>query len=175
MTSFRSLIVATGLVAVILLSQTFVEALLEDDRLVEYYKRNYTWPPTKYKPDTEGWRKLYEHRFRQIAEIEDVDRRYEGYLQSVNSAIVADNFTRYGFGLARAPDDLMEALRAGIRKGVEKGPGEEPEIEVIEGGLRPWFINRPDLTKRVLKELQVRVAKICFLCEDAKWRIAACF
>ena len=87
----------------------FVEALYENERIIEYHKRNYTWPPTKYKPDTEGWRKLNEHRFRQIAEIEDADKRYEGYLQTVNSALVADNFTKYGFGLARAPDDLMKA------------------------------------------------------------------
>ena len=77
-------------------------------------------------------------------------------MQSVNSALVADNFTQYGFGLARAPDNLMAALRKGIRKGVEQGPRLEPDVEVIEGGLRPWFIDRPDLTKRVLKELQVR-------------------
>lgn len=58
-----------------------------------------------------------------------------------------------GFGLARAPDDLMEALRQGIRDGVAKGPRLEGSLEVIEGG-QPWFIDRPDLTKRVLKELQ---------------------
>jgi hypothetical protein len=58
-----------------------------------------------------------------------------------------------GFGLARAPEDLMVALRKGIREGVEKGPRLEREIEVIEGD-QPWFIDRPDLTKRVLKELQ---------------------
>ena len=163
MSSLRSLV--TLLMGIIALNTiffspqgAFVEALYENERLEGYHKRNYTWPPTKYKPNTEGWRKLNEHRFRQIAEIDDSDKRYEAYLQTVNSAYVADNFTRYGFGLARAPDDLMEALRKGIHKGIEMGPRLEPDIEVIEGGLRPWFIDRPDLTKRVLKQLQVRAS-----------------
>jgi hypothetical protein len=122
--------------------------LMEHERIAEFHKRNYTWPPTKYVPDTPGWKKLFDHRFRQVAEIENTNKRYEGYLQSVNAALVAPNFTEYGFGLARAPDDLMEALRQGIRDGLEKGPELEPVVEVIDGD-QPWFIDRPDLTQRV--------------------------
>ena len=48
----------------------------------------------------------------------------------------------------------METLRTAIREGVAAGPREEYYIPVIEGGLRPWFIDRPDLTTRVLHELQ---------------------
>lgn len=58
-----------------------------------------------------------------------------------------------GFGLARAPEDLMVALRKGIEDGLKKGPREEKDIPVIHG-LNPWFIDRPDLTKRVLNEMQ---------------------
>lgn len=47
----------------------------------------------------------------------------------------------------------MGALRTAIREGVAAGPREEYYIPVIEG-LRPWFIDRPDLTQRVLHELQ---------------------
>jgi ShK domain-like len=47
----------------------------------------------------------------------------------------------------------MEALRTAIREGVAAGPEEEYFIPVI-GGPRPWFIKRPDLTNRVLHELQ---------------------
>ena len=57
---------------------------------------------------------------------------------------MAKNFTEFGFGLARAPDDLMEALRQGIRDGLEKGPRLEQSVEVIEG-LQPWFIDRPGM------------------------------
>ena len=121
--------------------------LSEEDRLQEYRKRHYTWPP-KYVPNTEGWKKLFDHRFRQVAEIDDRGKRYEGYLQSINAAVVAPNFTEYGFGLTRAPDDLMVELRQGIRDGLAKGPRLENKVEVIDGD-QPWFIDRPDLTQLV--------------------------
>jgi hypothetical protein len=129
--------------------------LNEIERMAEYRARNHTWPPRvrDYIPPTEGWRNLMEHRLRQVQEIDNLDQRYEGYVQTLNAALVAPNFTTYGFGLARAPDDLMEALRSGIRDGVAEGPSLEPVVEVIEGD-QPWFIDRPDLTQRVLKELQ---------------------
>jgi hypothetical protein len=122
--------------------------LNEHERMAEYAKRNYSWPLSEYVPNTPGWKNLCEHRFRQVAEIDGWDARYEGYLQTINSALMAPNFTEHGFGLARAPDDLMESLRQGIRDGLDKGPRLESQIKVIEG-LTPWFIDRPDLTQRV--------------------------
>jgi len=143
--------------SLLLLSLFFVTsaggALLEPERLAEYRARNYSWPVQHYVPDTPGWKKLYDHRFRQVAEIDDTDVRYEGYVQAINAALVAPNFTEFGFGMARAPDDLMQALRAGIRKGLEDGPRLEGKVNVINGDI-PWFIDRPDLTQRVLEELQ---------------------
>jgi hypothetical protein len=129
--------------------------LVEEERRAVYRARNYTWPPVleDFTPPTEGWKNLMEHRLRQVQEIDHDGHRYEGYIQTLNSAMVAPNFTRYGFGLARAPDDLMEALQRGVREGVAKGPQLEPVVEVIEGD-QPWFIDRPDLTQRVLEELQ---------------------
>ena len=136
------------LAAIALPRASLTSALSEQDRLREYHARNYTWPIPEYKPNTPGWRKLFDHRFRQAAEIDNANKRYEAFLQTVNAAFVAPNFTTYGFGLARAPDELMEALRKGVRDGVAAGPRLEPSVEVIEGD-QPWFVDRPDLTKRV--------------------------
>ncbi len=130
-------------------------ALNEDERVREYLARNYTWPPQTYVPNTPGWRRLNEHRFRQVAEIPTSRERYEAYVQTVNMAFLAPNFTEYGFGLVRAPDDLMEALRQGIRDGLAQGPRTEAVIDVIDTVEPSWFIDRPDLTKRVLRELQL--------------------
>lgn len=59
------------------------------------------------------------------------------------------NFTEFGFGLAKAPTSLTEALQEGIHGGLERGEHRfESAVEVIEGD-RPWFIDRPDLTKKV--------------------------
>lgn len=125
----------------------------EEERLAAYYKANHTWPPEKFVPDTPGWRKLFEHRLRQVAEIEDRTDRFEGFAQTVNAGLLQKNFTEHGFGLARAPDSLMKDLRQAIRSGVEEGPRLESYIDAITEP-RPWFIDRPDLTKRVLQELQ---------------------
>ena len=123
-------------------------ALSESERVVEHKKRYKARPP-KFIPETDGWRRLYETRLRQVAEVDDLNRRYEGYIQTVTPAFVAPNFTEFGFGLAKAPAALTAALQEGIRGGLERGEQRfESKIEVIEGD-RPWFIDRPDLTKRV--------------------------
>jgi hypothetical protein len=40
--------------------------LTESDRIVEYNKRNYTWPVDNYSPHTEGWKAVMEERFAQV-------------------------------------------------------------------------------------------------------------
>lgn len=125
----------------------------EEERLVAYHQLNHTWPPEKFTPDTPGWRKLFEHRLRQVEEIQNRDDRFEGFAQALSAGVMQKNFTEHGFGLARAPEPLMVDLRRAIREGVEKGPRLETHINAITDP-RPWFIDRPDLTKRVLDELQ---------------------
>ena len=125
----------------------------EEERLAAYAANNYSWPIPQFQPPTPGWDKLMRHRLRQVEEIADTSDRFEGYVQVLTASFIQPNFTEYGFGLARAPDDLMEALRQGVRDGLEAGPREEHYIPAIHGS-RPWFIDRPDLTRRVLEELQ---------------------
>ena len=79
-------------------------------------------------------------------------QRYEGFMQTMRSALLAPNFTEYGFGLARCPDDLLAALQAGIHDGLPTA-SYESNVEVILGN-RSKFIRRPDLTQRVLQELR---------------------
>jgi len=129
------------------------KAETEEERLAHYYKKNYTWPINKFIPDTPGWSKLMQHRLRQVEEIEDRQDRFEGFVQTLSASFIQKNYTEYGFGLARAPEDLMVALRQGIQDGLANGPELERSIDAITEP-RPWFIKRPDLTKRVLTELQ---------------------
>lgn len=129
--------------------------LVESERIEEYHKRNYSWPLQKYVPDTAGWKRLMESRFRQVAEISNRGQRYEAYIQTLHSALLVPNFTEYGFGLARCPEPLIRDLRAGIRGAFDAGNiSEEGNNPVIEGPRIPWFVNRPDLTRRVLHELR---------------------
>jgi hypothetical protein len=133
------------------------ETLYEADRLEEYAKRNYTWPMPRemYVPQTDGWIKLFQKRFEQIAAIEDMDQRYMGYHQAVISAFLAPNFTEFGFGLARCPPELLEKLQQGIREGLEKKQAfPEPDVPVILGEQTPLMIYRQDLVRLVLQEMQ---------------------
>ena len=139
--------------ATIILSETpTVLAFDETERIKEFYAHNHTWPIEQFKPETPGWRKLFEHRLRQVAEIESRSDRFEAYAQTLSASVVQPNYTKWGFGLARAPEPLMQDLRQAIREGVEKGPRLESHISAITEP-RPWFIDRPDLTQRVLEEL----------------------
>mmetsp|Transcript_3562 Transcript_3562/g.6508 ORF Transcript_3562/g.6508 Transcript_3562/m.6508 type:complete len:360 (-) Transcript_3562:264-1343(-) len=124
--------------------------LIEEERMQEYEKRGYSWPPKEYVPETEGWRNLMERRFSQMERL-DNDGRYDGFMQVVSSAYVVPNFTENGWGLTRAPESLMEDLRAGIRDGLPNARTEH-EVDVITGD-RPLFIDNWPLAKRVLHEL----------------------
>jgi len=126
----------------------------ENHRVAEYHKRNYTWPllDSLFVPNTPGWKALMEERFSQVWNIPDRGDRYEAFLQTVHTAFLVPNFTEYGFGLARAPEDLMVALRKGIRDGYPSA-SHEPQVYCINGAP-PLFVDRPDLTKRVLHELR---------------------
>jgi hypothetical protein len=68
-----------------------------------------------------------------------------GIFQALNAAYLTPNLTENGWGLTRAPEDLMVALRAGIREGVATARSEDP----VEEGLQPLFADRPDLSERV--------------------------
>lgn len=146
-------LVKAVLLGILFITPKHVDCRSEEERVRRYHELNHTYPPEHYIPDTPGWRKLYEHRLRQVEEIEDRMDRFEGFAQTLNAGILQKNYTEHGFGLARAPEPLMEDLRRAIREGVEKGPRLEKEINAITEP-RPWFIDRPDLTKRVLDELQ---------------------
>ena len=141
-----------GVAGLLVLATSCSGRLPEVERLAEYEKRNYTYPLTQLTPNTDGMHYLMDQRFRQIEQIPDRGERYEGFIQTINAAYLAPNFTETGWGLTRAPEDLMIALRAGIRDGLATARPEH-EVDVIEGDT-PLFISRPDLTKRVLQELK---------------------
>jgi hypothetical protein len=63
-------------------SSWYCNAMSETERVAEHDKRyDRTWPPAKYIPDTPGWKQLMDERFQQVAEIDNLNRRYEGYMQ----------------------------------------------------------------------------------------------
>lgn len=85
-------------------------------------------------------------------------------MQTLRAAFLAPNFTEYGFGLARCPDDLLAALQDGIHQGLPTARFEK-DIEVINGN-KCKFVSRPDLTRRVLQELKHYAGTcVCAVCQ----------
>lgn len=68
-------------------------------------------------------------------------------------SISKPNFTDTGWGLTRAPQDLVDDLRSEVRAAYDAGDyHHERQVDVITGEA-PLFISRPFLTQRVLHEL----------------------
>jgi len=135
-----------------------VSAQLEETQRVEsFYKRGYQWPPPleQFRPPTEGWRDLHEKRFDQTWKAPLRGGRYDGWLQAVMSAYTQPNFTENGWGLTRAPESLVQELRAHVRDNYNKGNyGYERRIEVIDAEEPPIFISGDDFPRRLLEELK---------------------
>lgn len=73
--------------------------LIEGERLAEYHARNYTWPPKPedYTPNTPGWRKIFERRFRQLDKLGTEGNSYNGYMSAIHAGLMCPNFTESGY------------------------------------------------------------------------------
>lgn len=143
-------------VALFLIGITSANALTEQDRLVEYDARGYEWPLPSLVPDTPGWKTIFERRFKQIEEtIDESNPRYNAWMQTMSAALIQPNFTENGWGLARAPADLVAELVKKLHDNVDTAPLEQ-KVDVIEGdeAARPRFIQNHELNAKVLRELK---------------------
>lgn len=134
--------------------------LNETKRTTEYYSRGHKWPPT-FRPNTEGWKLLYGRRFEQIMHLDETHERenkYDGWFVNTLSGLILPNMTENGWGITRAPQELVTELRAAIHQGLQQqGSTTTPRLEHETGvvkGPRSWMIDRPDLLARTIKELQ---------------------
>jgi hypothetical protein len=119
--------------------------LTEIERGDCYSDRNYTWPPPRYVPETLGWRKLMQNRIEQIEAMPDAAMRYQAYQYVVKSAFLVPNFTEYGFGLTRAPDELASLVKKSVHNLL---------LDATEGEGDWLQINVPELVEQTLEELR---------------------
>ncbi|KAL3917064.1 MAG: hypothetical protein SGILL_004888 [Bacillariaceae sp.] len=125
----------------------------EEERQAAYVERGYTFPFEKYNPPTEGWTRLMDQRYAQVRALESAQMKWDGWIQTNSAAVTVPNFTEFGWGLTQAPSALTEDIREAIYEGLPTARS-EGKIDVIAGPLEPLFIDRKDLTKRALEELQ---------------------
>lgn len=139
------------------LPKSYAAGLIESERLAEYEARGYEWPLPELVPNTPGWRNIFSRRFEQIEQtIENRGKRYDAWISTMASALVQPNFTENGWGLTRAPEDLMVELRKKLHDNLATAPLEN-RVDVIEGGdetSRPLFISNKPLNDKVLRELK---------------------
>lgn len=134
--------------------------LNEDDRVDEYHARNHHWPPlpSDYTPQNAGWRSIFERRFQQTAQLNDIGAKYNAYMSTVHSALLAPNFTEFGWGLARAPSDLVEALLTDLKRGLasDSTPEEYHEWPVDHEYPEelPLMVSIGGLDRRAMRELK---------------------
>mmetsp|Transcript_24209 Transcript_24209/g.57271 ORF Transcript_24209/g.57271 Transcript_24209/m.57271 type:complete len:391 (-) Transcript_24209:2842-4014(-) len=132
----------------------------EEERRAKYIERNHTFPFPEYTPNTEGWKQIIDQRFAQVCALKDTQMKWDGWIQTITTAVTMPNFTEFGWGLTQAPRDLTEEIQKGIADGLANGFNKprgfrsEGKIDVIDGPLPPWFISRPDLTKKALTQLK---------------------
>lgn len=72
--------------------------MYEDERIQEYHKRKYQWPPapSEYVPNTPGWRSIHQRRFNQTAHIEDKESEaWNAYRVLVHSALLSPVSSKY--------------------------------------------------------------------------------
>ena len=134
--------------------------LVESERIEEYLKRGHTWPPTpdEFKPNTTAWKRLMGRRLEQIQHVDDPHQKYNAYLSTIYSALIVRNFTENGWGLTRAPQYLVDEIRAHFHHGLVNNPETEGAISAIGNselpGSEPLMIVDHDLNERALKILK---------------------
>ena len=140
--------------------------LNENDRVKQYHARNHKWPPlpSEYIPNNPRWRTTFERRFEQTARIVDEgDKIYKcnAYLSVLHSALLAPNFTEYGWALTRAPPELVgsavQALLDNLLRGIESR--DTPE-EVFEHPVDteyplevPLMVPNGELNRRAMEDM----------------------
>jgi hypothetical protein len=133
-------------------------ALIEHERMEEYHRRGHSWPPTDFNPDTQGWKSLNEELFQQLhyTAEESPGERYQAYMTAVHSALLSKNFTKYGWGITRAPKNIVELLKNRLHDGLSnhtRDVGHEREDVCLETDLRPYFIGNESMNHKILHDL----------------------
>jgi len=130
----------------------------EEDRVASFKERGYVWPPPQLKPETPGWRRLFERRYQQVAAMENAATKYDAWLLTVGSSIVSHNFTETGWAMTRAPEEAVDLLKTQLHLGLSQATLESAEM-CRRMGLRfdeenpPVFIENREMNERILKEL----------------------
>ncbi len=93
--AFKMIMLLAALLLLLRLPVTVSKQLIEQERVRTYHENNYTWPPAddEFIPNSDGWRRLMQRRFDQVQRIEDSGDQYNGWVSTVHTALISQNFT----------------------------------------------------------------------------------
>lgn len=125
----------------------------EESRVQEHNRR---WPvPLQWQPRTPGWQKRMSTRERQLRKISDMQQRWDGFTDLMQSGALVQNFTRDGFEIVRTPIEVQARLHASLQNGLRDAPPEGLDSGTARMiSPEPRFIHQPLLNHELIKMLQ---------------------
>lgn len=129
--------------------------MTEEDRLKGWKARNFTWPPSRWIPDTPEWTRVMNHRLRQVEAMKE--GRFPGFLVLGTGGLLGRNLTKYGWGITRVSSTLVQELQ----KDVHSKPW--VNLEDLENlrtmGMRhygesPYLVDTGEINRQILAELK---------------------
>lgn len=133
-----------------------VVSMSENDRMDEYLRRGYNWPPS-WNPPTKGWSDLMKRREKQLMALPSAQERWDGWTVLVGSASLVQNFTEKGYAVVKAPASVQKRLHDSLMKNKDTARFEDTpthQIDVIKGAIRPKFIDQEQLNQDILLEMK---------------------
>lgn len=132
-----------------------VLAMSESERMEQYAARNYTWPLSEFMPNTPGWTALMQRRIQQVEALNSSSQhKWDAWLSVMSSAVTSPNFTRYGWGVTRGPQYLLDEFQQTLRENFENAVDEGEDIAIVGKYKSAWFVPMPELIEKALIRLQ---------------------
>jgi hypothetical protein len=154
---FKAKLLIICQVCFIVISQGIHSHTIEKQRMEEYFRRDHTWPPRveDYKPNTAGWKMLNAGIFEQMKYMNvETSKRYVTYMSTINSALISQNFTEYGWGITTAPKPIVDKLKERLHQGLRsENKGHESDDECLETKSPPYFLGDDEMNKEILEAL----------------------
>jgi hypothetical protein len=117
----RGQTIAIVLFCFILCLAAMQSQIVEEDRVAEYHRRGYNWPPldSEFVPPTPGWKKLLRRRLEQVdlLEMGGQDDVYNAYLTTLSSVLI-HNYTKYGFGITKGHRNSLRLIQDFIQSSI---------------------------------------------------------
>lgn len=152
-----AVVAALWLFCLVVLELPSAEMMLEEDRRAEYAARGYRWPiPDEWiQPNTPGWIQLMRRRLRQVESIgmENRVEKYDAWKLAMCQAFIVPNHTQYGWGVTRAPTDLVEDIQEALRHGIPHAVKEGFDPCIV-GGEESVMVDIGDLTDKALHRMK---------------------